>query len=582
MSTRQRSAWRRKFRDNRMTQVAVTVSVAAVAVVGAVIGVSLANQHVSALNQVGCVSAGPSGGPVVSASGAAAGPGASAAPCPAQSGGAADVAAATASASPAGARVPVQPNTFATGPIAKRQLGGIASRPVDGTGAAINMNQTPDEAAASGNCTIVVPRNPLTAQGLATPYQLGDGCSESIAGQQAFVEATILSRNGQVQVYNPLVIDQGTRPAVRPVVPRIQAGSQVIIDFGFNGTNLVLTGPGAVQRSSGCVDALGQSVIGQVAACNAVAFYRLANAEIARGTLRVPALGTAQDGQACQTTRDFALIDQDQSDNVYSAYLVTGSGQTAQATPANKARLGNATLATNGSDNALLGEFVDPANGCQPYTRPDATSLNGTQGSQALDELSARANQKAPVALIPTNDEMVLVGGSYSLAKTNVFRSLVDQPLLAANVNPTEVAAAYCMNMVNIAPAHDQLHENTDANFATPVADTGNNLATFIGNRLSMSFSNLGCDAFGLTDPVNVTADGNGVATAVSYNTAQQQATIPAPDAGQGQGTTGSGHGTTGSSHGTAGSGHGNQQPPSRGHGYRYGSHHRYQAPSGM
>jgi hypothetical protein len=61
----------------------------------------------------------------------------------------------------------------------------------------------------------------------------------------------------------------------------------------------------------------------------------------------------------------------------------------------------------------------------------------------------------------------------------------------------------------------------------------------------------------------------------VSYNTAQQQATIPASNAGQGQGTTGAGHGT-------AGAGHGNQQPPSRGHGYRYGFHHRYQAPSGM
>ena len=578
MSTRHRSAWRRKFRNNRMTQVAATVSVAVVAVVGAVIGISLANQHVSALNQAGCVSAGPSGGPVVSASGAAAAAGASAAPCPAQSGGAADVAA-TASAAP---RVAVQPNTFATGPIATQQLGGIATQPVDGTGAAINLNQTPDEAANSGNCTISVPSNPLSAQGLATPYQLGDGCSETNAGQQAFVEATILSRNGQVQVYNPLVIDQGTRPAIKPVAPRIQAGSQVIIDFGFNGTNLVLTGPGAVQRSSGCVDALGQSLIGQVAACNAVAFYSLANSEIARGALRVPQIGTAQDGKACQTTRDFALIDQDQSDNVYSAYLVTSKGQTAQATPFNKARLSNATLATNGSDNALLGVFVDPANGCTPYTRPDSTSMNGAQGSQALDELSARVNQQAPVALIPTNDEMVLVGGNDSLAKTNMYRSLVDQPLLAANVNPTEVAAAYCMNMVNIAPAHDQLDANTDGNFATPVAATGNTLATFIGNRLSMSFANLGCGSFGLTDPVNVTADGNGVATAVSYNTAQQQATIPAPDAGQGQGTTGTGQGTTGTGQGTAGSGHGNQKPPSRGHGYRYGSHHRYQAPSGM
>ena len=105
-------------------------------------------------------------------------------------------------------------------------------------------------------------------------------------------------------------------------MPKIPRGSRVIIDFGFNGTNLLLTGPGARQQSSGCVDALGQSVIGQVSACDAVPFYTLANAEIARGTLKIPALGTSSDGQACQSTRDFALIDQDQSDNIYSQYLL--------------------------------------------------------------------------------------------------------------------------------------------------------------------------------------------------------------------------------------------------------------------
>ena len=504
---------------------------------------------------------------------ASAGPnaaGASAAPCPAQSGGGQAAVAANAASAP---RVNVAPDTFANGAVATRQLGDIAWQPVDGTGAAINLNQSADQASTSGNCTLVVPANPLTARGLATPYKLGDGCSESTATQQAFVEATILSRNGQVQVYNPLVITQGTRPAVKPVVPKIAAGSEVILDFGFNGTNLVLTGPGAVQQSSGCVDALGQSVIGQVSACNAVPFYNLANAEIARGILRIPALGTAADGRPCQTTRDFALIDQDQSDNVVTQYLIDGNGRTAQATAANKNSLGDGPPILNGSDDALLGDLVDPANGCTAYTAKDITNPNSTSASQALNELSARVSQKAPVAVVPTNDEMTLVGGNMSVAKTNMYRSLVDQPLLAANANPTLVAAAYCMNMVNIAPAHDQADATADANTGSPVPAVGNSLATFLGNRLSMSFANLGCGNFGLTDPVNVTTDDNQVATAVSYSTAQQQATIPAPDTGTGQGT------TTGQ--GTKGHGHGNQRPPSRGHGYHWGWHHRYQDPSG-
>jgi len=549
-----RSARRRRLQRRSQVQWVVGALAAVTAVVVAVVAIMLIDDGTQSATQAAfdsCASAAAaqaSGAPVAAASGAPA-----AAPCPTQ-------ASASAAASPAVPRVKVSPSTFSDGPIATQQLGGVATQPVDGQGEAINLNQTPDEANGSGNCTIRVPRDPLTAAGLATPYRLGDGCSMSNQGQQAFVEATILSPNGQVQVYNPLVITQGTQPAARPAAPRIPRGARVIIDFGFNGTNLVLTGPGARQQSSGCVDALGQSVIGQVAACDAVPFYALANAEIARGTLKVPALGTASDGQPCETTRDFALIDQDQSDNIYSQYLLTPDGRTAQATAANKAAMGFATLVSNGSDNALLGYFVDPANGCKPFTSTDPTGATGTQSSQALDELSARVNQHSPVAVTPTNDEMVLVGGAFSIAKTNMYRSLVDQPQLAGNTNPYQVAAAYCMNMVNFGPAHDQLDLAVDSNTATPVPAVGSNLATFLGNRLSMSFANLGCGSFGLTDPTDVTADGNGIATAVAYNTTQQQATLPAPQATQ------------------PGGGRGHHRGPSQGH----NRWHRVQDPSRM
>jgi hypothetical protein len=79
--------------------------------------------------------------------------------------------------------------------------------------------------------------------------------------------------------------------------------------------------------------------------------------------------------------------------------------------------------------------------------------------------------------------------------------------------------------MVNIAPAKNVLDTAKDAAFASPVPTVGNNLATFLGNRLSMSFVNLGCSTYGLKNPVTATLDGNGVATAVTYSTAQQKAT---------------------------------------------------------
>jgi hypothetical protein len=432
--------------------------------------------------------------------------------------------AAAAGAGGAAATTVAPASSFANGPVATFKLGGLATTPVDGAGDAINMNQTPAQAAESMNCSLTVPANPLTAQGLATPWQLGDGCSMANAGTQgAFIEATILAPNGSLQVYNPLVITAGTRPAVAPTPPTIAAGSAVIINVGFNGTNLVLTGAGAQQGN--CVDASGQSIIGQVSACNAVNFYNTANAQIARGTLKVPAAGTASDGKACETTRDFGLVDQDQSDNVVSQYLINANGQTAQATAANKAALAGATVLTNGSDDALLSKFVDPANGCTPFTAPDTTNPAGTAPSQALNELSARVNQRGTIALVPTNDPMTLVGTKLSITKTNVYRSLVDQPLLSNLTNPATVAASYCQNLVNLQPARNNLDMAKDAAFASPVPAVGSNLATFLGNRLSMSFTNLNCGDFGLKDPTNVTLDGNGVATAIAYTVTQQAAT---------------------------------------------------------
>ena len=540
-----RSAWRRRGRNSRAVRLAVPLAIPMA--MGLTLGIILAvsGGHVSKIQQ--------------SALGASASPSAGA------SGAAAAAATPTATAAAAAAAVPPAA-TFANGQTAFRQLGNLATVPVDGAGNAINLNQTAAQAAASMNCTLTVPANPLSAQGLATPWQLGDGCSMANAATEgAFVEATILSPNGQLQVYNPLVITAGTTAAATPAAPTIARGSQVIIDVGFNGTNLVLQGQGA--RQGRCVDALGQSVIGQVSACNAVNFYNLANAEIARGTLTVPPVGTSLDGQPCLTTRSFGTVDQDQSDNVVTTYLINGNGQTAQNTAANAAAIAGATTLVNGSDDKLLAAFLDPANGCTAFSAPDTTATGGTSGSQALNELSARVNQQGPIAVVPPNDEMTLVGAAFSVAKTNVYRSLVDQPLLAGNVNPTTVAMDYCQNLTNIQPARNQLDMTRELNTGTPVAAVGNTLATFMGNRLSMSFVNLGCANFGLANPVTVTLDGNQVATAVTFNTAQQAAKAPAavtPTASPTVGTGGPGGGTAG--------------PPTRQH--RTG--HRFDNPSRM
>jgi hypothetical protein len=78
------------------------------------------------------------------------------------------------------------------------------------------------------DCALIVPKNPLTATGLATPYQLlplnarKGPCNQANGDQSTFVQGAVIDTDtGAVYVYNPLVIDYGTTPAVAPVVPKV-------------------------------------------------------------------------------------------------------------------------------------------------------------------------------------------------------------------------------------------------------------------------------------------------------------------------------------------------------------------------
>jgi hypothetical protein len=370
----------------------------------------------------------------------------------------------------------------------------------------------------------------------------------------AFVQATILDpATGALSVYDPLVVTQGTRPAVKPTIPPIPANAVVTIDFGFNGRDLFPVGATpTVLAQARCVSGQAGSLFGQVSFCNGIGFFNAAFRAEREGRLRVPATGvSAKTGQACPTTRDFNMVDQDPSDNVTTTYLLTANGQTAQFNAANRAGVAGATPINNGSDNELLDAFLDPTLGCTPFEAPDLSQDSAPGTSQALDELSAARNQQAPVAVVPENDEMVLVNNEFSVQKTDLYRAEVGQPA----VSPSTAAsspAMFCQNMVNIQTPFLASNQALLATGTSPVLAVGDNLLTFLANRLNMSFTNLSCQNFGLTNPVTVTVDGNGAATAATFNTAQQQAAK--------QGRTGL---------------------PRPGH--RMGRrHHRFQDPSGM
>lgn len=351
--------------------------------------------------------------------------------------------------------------------------------------------------------------------GLATPYELvatnrrQGACHEASTAQSAFVEATILDpATGRLAIYRPLVIDRGSRPAVQPTIPVLPAGSVVAIWFGFQGTTLTLA------HAQGCVNGVFGSRFGQFAYCNAPAFFQAAQTAVQQGLLTVPPLGTARDGLPCPSTRDFSVVDQDQSDNVITRYVVFTNGLISQDMGNPGALPTGSSFLNNGSDNGLLNNFIQPALGCMPFTAPDLTAAGRPSPSLALNELQA-VMQTQPVALVPPNDPMALINNQKSFQKTDLYRLGVGQPMLGApamvpgqqpalgtgelfgfGFQPfamADTSAQYCRNLVTIAVRRLRLDQPLEVGQPSPDIAMAPDLAQFMQVRLRNSLMNLGC-----------------------------------------------------------------------------------------
>jgi len=353
---------------------------------------------------------------------------------------------------------------------------------------------------------------------LATPYllkatNLDDGQShQSNADQSAFVQAAIIDTDsGQISLYAPLVIDNGTQPAVKPVVPKLPLHYVAALWFGYNGNNLTQAeSVRGTLSANNCVNGFNGSVFGQYSYCNAVNFFAAANKAVADKKLIVPAPGTGADGFTCPTVRNFSVVDQDQSDNVPSSYLITTTGTFAQNNAANRAALAGAKAFGNPSDNRLVDLLLDPALSCKPWTAADLGDNGALVPGLALNELQARQFPPSPVALIPLNDPMTTIDGAQSLGKTNAYRAGVDQPTAATNADasPTQ----YCANFRAIHPTRLAQDKAFLAAKPSPFPDLANSLFTFMVQRANATYVLLGCqDLLGQPDRITAVTDANGV-----------------------------------------------------------------------
>ena len=188
----------------------------------------------------------------------------------------------------------------------------------------------------------------------------------------------------------------------------------------------------------------------------------------------------------------------------------------------------HAEMLFNGSDNALIDDFLDPAFGCTPLEAPDLGNHGTMTTSQALDELLAARNEPKNAALIPENDGMVTdIGGNIDPAKANLYRSEIGQPLVNKRTQASSSPQMFCQNLINIQTPFLAANERLFAAWPSPVPTVGDTLYTFLASRLAGSFDELNCANFGLAQPVTgIVTDGAGAATQVTMNTAQQVASF--------------------------------------------------------
>ncbi|WP_280670001.1 MULTISPECIES: hypothetical protein [unclassified Kitasatospora] len=365
----------------------------------------------------------------------------------------------------------------------------------------------PPSPQANPNCTLAVPADPLTARGLAAAYTLTatdpakGPCRESDAGQAAFVQATVLDpASGAVSVYNPLVVDRGSEPAVRPVVPALPAHAVVGIWFSFNGTALKLTGQTAAGK---CTGPSPTQPLGQFASCNAPAFFTAATSAQHTGRLTVPRLGTARDGEPCPTVRDTGLAGHDRTGNVTTEYVTTADGRTAQKTADSTGRLHGGGLIHAAvaplwaGDNFLLVHFEDPALGCTPWTVPDLADPGSKVTALALDELQAANFLPSPIALVPVKSRTGAEGNQQSAAATEPYPAGGEPPTVGGAAKGD--LKAYCMNLATFGAQRIILDKEFTVSAPSPQA--GRSLFDFLTQRLAASLGSLGCPQAGASSP---------------------------------------------------------------------------------
>jgi len=137
--------------------------------------------------------------------------------------------------------------------------------------------------------------------------------------------------------------------------------------------------------------------------------------------------------------------------------------------------------------------------GCTPWTVKNLADTTGAtlSTSIALNELQAAHQQAVPQALVPAGSPMALLNGYASAAQINVYRKMIDEPLVSDD--DAAFTVTYCQHMNTLGAPRLANNKARLATYRSPVNNT-DNLFNYMLTRYNAAFAALQCAYLGITN----------------------------------------------------------------------------------
>ena len=364
---------------------------------------------------------------------------------------------------------------------------------------------------ASASCGIIVPASPLSARGLATPYQLtgpsgtsaaASGCTPSaLAARAGLVRATILDpATGALAVYTPVVVAKGARPAIRAARAPAAAGRH-----RHHRLRLRRHGPGPGGRDRGRA---GPGALRQRPRPGVERGLVLQRRRVLHGgaapAARGPATGAGR-GHLGQHGGHRGP-DRDRPGLPGRAQLRGGRPGPGRSAPWSTASWTRPSAASR-SPRPTWRTATRP----RPRWRSTNCWRPGT--SRRPPPWSRRTRWRGTPAAGSTRPGPTRTGPS------SASRPSARRPTSTTAPRPT--ARTWSTSRPRSWPPTPTCSPPRPR----PCPAAGSNLLTYLASRLSTAFGRLGCRQFGLADPVTLVRDAAGTARSATFDTTPQRAT---------------------------------------------------------